>query len=962
VRILRLKADGFGALRGEIPFATDRLNLVVDENERGKSTLLAAVCAALYGLDDNRNRHRLVTPLERWRPWSGGPYRVELEVERRGERLVITRDFEAGTIAVWNDRGQEVTDRFREGRDEYPVGNQLVGLNVDQFRKCCYWRQGELEDVIPGDEPERRHATLRSLLENAADTRVGDTSATDAIQALDQAAASYTCAELDSTRRLDTALSRLEAKRETLEIERARLEHELEQMAPRLERLAALTEEEQRAQRALSDLEIERRAARVLSARRRIDEDASRRADLGRMRDEAVRLIPFAHVPPDVESRFGELLARRDETIARRDDLERKRLEAESERERMRAEVEALEAYARFTEEDASALASHAARIRVLDNQHQELRVELNRSRETATQRGLELERFEELSAAFESLVVERVQLIESQPILELRFQSEITEIEQARSASYETLRRIESARHRRRLPGWAGLASGLVLAGVALAIGGRGSDLPWVEVASGGAALALAGLILLASAARHRRTHREEANDRLEEADQASERLRTIRTENHARIQTLALKLGYSGPAALLMDWDEYQRMLEASGPYQSIGQQLASLEKQRELILAEAEQALEPMGGGPVEPTLLDLTAACIRQRLSTLGRLADFDRNWAWLDHDQSDARSALAEIEASGARVLESAGLPHDPARGWDEQRVDLVDRVRSRNRHEVLTRDLIPEAERALADADTLAALRDEIAVFESDPARADAIDRLGTARSTVEIEAEIERARAEQETRRHERNELRIEYEQRSREHRGRLTALRAESEAVERALSRAGRFKAALALARATIEEVALDTHRRWADHLNHRVTEIVKRIGVGIEQVRFGEDLDFAVKLVDGPRIARGKAMHQLSSGARDQLHLAVRLAIGEFLSRDLGSLPLLVDDSFATSDDERARAGMRILIEHFAVEHQVIVVTCQRARHETLAALDRELYEARVHRLETRLAAAK
>jgi len=42
VKILSLKADGFGALRGEFRFDPDRLNLIVDENERGKSTVLAA--------------------------------------------------------------------------------------------------------------------------------------------------------------------------------------------------------------------------------------------------------------------------------------------------------------------------------------------------------------------------------------------------------------------------------------------------------------------------------------------------------------------------------------------------------------------------------------------------------------------------------------------------------------------------------------------------------------------------------------------------------------------------------------------------------------------------------------------------------------------------------------------------------------------------------------------------------
>ena len=109
MKLLRLKVEGFGALKGEFAFDPERMTVLVDDNERGKSTLLAAVAAALYGLEHNRTVHRVLTPLDRWRPWDGGPYRVELEVESEGERYTIMRDFDRGTVAVWNGHGQEVT-------------------------------------------------------------------------------------------------------------------------------------------------------------------------------------------------------------------------------------------------------------------------------------------------------------------------------------------------------------------------------------------------------------------------------------------------------------------------------------------------------------------------------------------------------------------------------------------------------------------------------------------------------------------------------------------------------------------------------------------------------------------------------------------------------------------------------------------------------------------------------------
>ena len=98
MRILRLMADGFGPLKGSWDFPPDRVALVVDDNERGKSSLLAAISAALYGLDNDKRSHRMLTPIERWRPWQGGPYRVEIDIQMGDERYIIRRDFEADSV------------------------------------------------------------------------------------------------------------------------------------------------------------------------------------------------------------------------------------------------------------------------------------------------------------------------------------------------------------------------------------------------------------------------------------------------------------------------------------------------------------------------------------------------------------------------------------------------------------------------------------------------------------------------------------------------------------------------------------------------------------------------------------------------------------------------------------------------------------------------------------------------
>jgi hypothetical protein len=78
------------------------------------------------------------------------------------------------------------------------------------------------------------------------------------------------------------------------------------------------------------------------------------------------------------------------------------------------------------------------------------------------------------------------------------------------------------------------------------------------------------------------------------------------------------------------------------------------------------------------------------------------------------------------------------------------------------------------------------------------------------------------------------------------------------------------------------------------------------------------------------------RGHALHELSSGTRVQLLLAVRLAFLEELERHAGGgaprLPLVLDEVLADSDDERAAAIIETVLELCASGRQVFYMTAQ------------------------------
>lgn len=67
------------------------------------------------------------------------------------------------------------------------------------------------------------------------------------------------------------------------------------------------------------------------------------------------------------------------------------------------------------------------------------------------------------------------------------------------------------------------------------------------------------------------------------------------------------------------------------------------------------------------------------------------------------------------------------------------------------------------------------------------------------------------------------------------------------------------------------------------------------------------------------------------RLSSGTRDQLYFALRLAVCQVLSHQ-ESIPLLLDDPFLTWDNKRMERGLRLL-QTLSKDRQIILLTCRQ-----------------------------
>ena len=164
--------------------------------------------------------------------------------------------------------------------------------------------------------------------------------------------------------------------------------------------------------------------------------------------------------------------------------------------------------------------------------------------------------------------------------------------------------------------------------------------------------------------------------------------------------------------------------------------------------------------------------------------------------------------------------------------------------------------------------------------------------------------------------------------------------ALREDLHRLEREVAKAERFGQAIEAAREALQEVAEDSRRRWAAALNRSASSILPHLNPDYDTLLFDDSLGFTIRHVpDNRTLEKPDIDARLSTGAKDQVYLAVRLACCEELSREGESIPVLLDDPLMAADDSRFATGLRYLVESFAEDHQIIVLSCAKVRHEAL-----------------------
>jgi DNA repair exonuclease SbcCD ATPase subunit len=161
---------GFGRLCGcEFRFAPG-LTIVHGPNEAGKSTLHAALSAALFGLVGGGRRKREDTArIERFRPWDGARYAATADiVARDGRRLRVEWDFDRSRVAVVDAASGADLTRELGGGDAEGLVRAVWGVERGVYLRLGHVEQAELARIT--DPSGVRHAIEAVVGQGAADS------------------------------------------------------------------------------------------------------------------------------------------------------------------------------------------------------------------------------------------------------------------------------------------------------------------------------------------------------------------------------------------------------------------------------------------------------------------------------------------------------------------------------------------------------------------------------------------------------------------------------------------------------------------------------------------------------------------------------------------------------------------------------------------------------------------------
>lgn len=950
--IKRIRLHGFGRLTGACDFQPGRCNVLCQDNEFGKSTLMDAVLYAFYNFPTTGYKRTDLKPKERYRPWfaeengggeSRGSFRVELElVDPDGRELLLQADFARQQPFELRDLNTHQAIPL----DGTSFGKRYFRMPIQSFTECFFFRQDDREG--PG-----RDDLIRVIEEAAASNqRQQPSSVRQAISALSEARLHLPEFSADAVQ-LETLVRRIDEKTSGVRVRLQELIQERDRRTGEISAAEKMDEQVRELEERRGRLELALLRAELTEVDVALEREAEIAAGRSRRAQILSELQPYALFDPAVRFRVEHLHAEF-RSQQQRLDAVRNRLEKE-----IAAELENAEAVlAGFPAGLASLETTDLEQIRerrsVLAERRRQVENESRRVAELQEQMrsgGIPLEEIETVFPRIEAIPdVDRRCLLDSDGKRSAA-ESALSDVEKRVA---DSCTRVIQAKHRRgQLSTYAGAAAAGTASCLAIAI----VLLLTRYTLAGSALLALTiigGALSLWQISRRReniiRTELQPAVAQEVTLNGESQRLRE-------QLELLNSELADCMERYAVSEEDHQQfkavsKWLQAALPYRA-----ACLSQERsqaglDEVLADTAAILDRITGYEEEDSRemqLDRLAGELLQHLDLRNTAARLREEHAKLQHEVEELERELAERQKAIADLV-----------------VEPLQSIGAET--EVAVEDLIGAffvgCEKAIQLQTTLAQPEPEIRLSPEEHAhcvqrRKELQEEWDQREKTPEDLPRGDRPQLQQELSRveREREELRVrrintfnDCDRAVEQWRREGPQLQEELDRLKRLRGEVVRYGEAVETAHEQLSSIADEVFRQWATGINERVNEILPLLNGRYRDVRCSNQLEISAFSVEAGRRLDCRELQHLSKGARDQLQLAVRIAVSEYLSAHVGHLPLVFDEPFAHWDDRRFIDGMRFLAD-LSQRHQVILLSCHHWRYEQLQSQEPEL-AARLH----------
>ncbi|NQT34341.1 AAA family ATPase [bacterium] len=948
-----LNIHGFGCLSTSVTFSPDKLNLVIADNEAGKSTLVSAILSAFYGIEEHKGKTESDRPHHGYvLPWvNPEEFGLDLEFFLDSVSWRIERDFNARLVRLIDlDSGRDHSEKYHRGRGVYRIGEEIIGLDCTDFLRSFYLKQAHLGEI-------HKAGGLTSHIQRVATARDSDSTSDSAIERLREALRKYSYPGSSKGVMVETALKRYGSKRDRLLDEIDELSRRREEVEPLSEQLSEIDRElirqnEEYARNSYLGDRVElRELSRLLGKQERL------KVECETLTGTSDRLSEYADFPAEG---WEQLITTADRIEKLTEDIDRTdkdiKIRIEAPLEDVEEELGHFEKLQDLTFEELQDFQDLFSQLRDRVKRSREMReIRDNREGEMRTA-GFDSEGFDEMVNLFGELDEDETGFLAEYHTDHARMKADYWETHARREADERRQEEITNARAKKSdAAKWF-----FIIATVMCIVGGAMIMLSqgWLApvIAAIGVAFGIVGLGIRIRVGSGKSIYQEEVESDLSSAVQSEIKARESLDEFSGKLDDLAVHAGLENGNELLEKYERYEKLLRMAEPLQEAERDLDRAVTEVRDVIVSIQPFFERADMSVSESEQLeDATKELLKQYRRVID-LKDKKRN---LLSDQRDANDRLAEIEKEldASRELIDKLLKEGSIEITDSltEAVEAFKTAREQHlEYRSIVEDRLPRVrEEILTEVEIkikksrLAQLEAKISTGLDDP-KPD---------NTLEFYRDLaERAQVRINELKEEQIELSTLCSQQLLAYETGYPKCVRELDELNGHIMQAEKFRDEVNLSIHIMDGISQDVYRSWAEALSKEAAPLLEAFNPGYKDMKFADDLSFTI--VDkrlGRTISSDEVERSLSTGAGDEIFLASRLGIARYLSsgaRDV--LPIVLDEPLATADDDRFLSGMRFFMENLSRSHQVLIMSCHTQRHRWLAEKLPDLFRERVYEI--------